>query len=155
MIGAAAVLVYAVTVAAVETSRRDALSRAAAQNNLVAATAAAEGQALSTYDYRDLAPAKDRILALATGAFAEQEAADYPAVAAGITGLKATGSARIEESLASLVGPGRADAFVVVATTVDSTAGVTTATQYLRMALVLVGSEWKVAGVQPLSPAPS
>lgn len=150
----ACALVYAATMAIIEWQRRNDLHNVLSVRNQVAQVAADEAAALSTYDYRDPTAAKTRILEFATGAFAQQEESEYTGVASSIAQLKATGTATVEESLASNADHGQADAFVVVVASTKSTSGTAYVTQYLRMNLVLSGGKWKVDEIEPLD-APS
>ncbi len=150
----AAALVFAAVMAIMEWRRANSVSGDAAVRNRIAATAASEGAALYTYDYRDLALSQKRILALASGGFAQQEEAHATAVEANLANLKATGTATVHQVSVTGEVQGRAGAFVVVDTRAQATGGSTTATQYLNMSLTLQGDQWKIYAVQVLLPPP-
>jgi len=148
----ATLLVFAAVVALVEWRRWDSLNHTVALRNRISATAAAEGEALFTYDYRDLAAAQKRILAVAGGSFAQQETSANKSVETNLTKLKATGTATVEEVSVTGDAGGQAAAFVVVDTQAHATGGSTSGVQYLSMTLGLDRGQWKVDSVQSLVP---
>ena len=148
----ATLLVFAAVVAVVEWRRWDSLNHTVAVRNRISATAAAEAEALFTYDYQDLAAAQKRILAGAGGSFARQESAAGKSVATTLTRLKATGTSTVEEVSVTGDAGGQAAAFVVVDTQAHATGGATKGVQYLSMTLGLDGGQWKVDAVQSLVP---
>lgn len=150
-VGLGAALVFATTAAVVQWRRADDLAHQKSLRDGATATAAAEAAALFTYDYRDLAAAQDRILGLATGEFARQEAAHSSAIARNLVRLRASGTASVREVALSAVTGGRALALVLVATRAQAVGGSTSGLVYLHMTLLLAGGRWKVAGVQTLA----
>lgn len=145
-------LAAAITVAVVQWRRADRLGVELDQRNLVAATASDVGQALFTYDYRDLGAAQRRILSLASGTFAQQERTASDGVEAALAKARAQSTATVSEVSVTGVADGSAGAFVLVDTRARGTAGVTTGTEYLEMGLVLHGGRWTVDSVQRLLP---
>jgi hypothetical protein len=151
-VGLAAALVFATVIALIEWRKWDSLNHAVVVRNQVAATASALGEALFTYDYRDLAAAQSRVLVLATGPFAAQEAAATKSVEANLAKVHATSTATLAEVSVTPVDGNRADAFVIVDSHATGTGGSTAGRQYLNITLERVGGRWKVDTVQGLIP---
>jgi hypothetical protein len=117
----------------------------------VAERASGVAHGLFTYDYRNLATTQQYLSSVATGGFAQLEAAQSPAVQQQLRRAQAVGSAVVKEVNVSDVTAGHATAFVVVATHVSSSAGASNGVAYLHLDLRLVGGSWKVDDVQKLS----
>jgi hypothetical protein len=149
-----AALVFTAVMAVIGWRRADSLNNDVTARDNVAAVAGAEGKALFTYDYRDLAEAQQRILAHAGGRFAQQQRAHTASVEADLTQVKATGTAAVVDVSVSGLGRGRAEAFVILHTHVQATGGSSDGTQYLNTTLTQQGGRWKVDAVQTLTPPP-
>lgn len=149
----AALLVFAGTMAVIEWRRADNLANQATLRNNASATAAVVGQALFTFDYRDLSATSNRILALATGGFAKQETANSKQIEANLIRLKAVGTATVQEVSVTGMAAGGAAALVVVDGSTHTVDGSAQRVSYLHMSLLLLAGRWKVAAVQTLVPA--
>lgn len=146
-----AALAFAGVLAGREWHRADAAQSHLAARQEVAARAAEVARALFTYDYRNLAATQQRLSSVATGGFAQLEAAQSPAVQRELRTAKAIGSASVKEVNVSDVSAGHATAFVVAATHVTSAQGTSNGVAYVHLDLRLVGGTWKVDDVQNLS----
>jgi hypothetical protein len=152
--GAAMAVVAAVVTAVIEWPSAGSAGTEVAVRDDISTTAAAEGAALFSYDYRDLAAAQRRVLALASGPFAQREAAHDAAVSAKLAHLRATSTATVREVAVTGDAGGRAGAFVVVESQTQAGGPPTAVAHYLNMTLTLQSGRWKVDAVQSLLPPP-
>lgn len=149
-----AALAFAGTLSGIEWHRADVAaprSHQLVQREVVGARAGEAATALFTFDYRNLAATQHRLSALATGGFAQLEAAQSGAVQQRLRKEKAIGTATVKELNVSDVSAGHATAFVVLATHLTSAAGTSDGVAYVHLDLRLVGSQWKIDDVQNLS----
>lgn len=146
-----AVLVFTATLAALQWRRADDLRHKESARKAAASTAARFAGALYTYDYNDLAAAKARVLPLLTAKYAKNYEAAIPAQQAEVTRLKAKETAKVAGVFLTDVVGDKAAAVVILDTSLQSTAGNRTGTNYLDVALVRQGSTWKVDTAKPVS----
>ena len=145
----AAVVVFTTTLAVIEWRRANDVDHTESLRRQAASTAAQFGTALYTYDYKDLAAAKARVLSFASAAYAKGYDATSGAEKDTITKLQARQSARPSGVFLTDVVKGKVAAVVILNTALQSTAGNRTSVQYLDVALVRQGGAWKVATAQP------
>lgn len=119
----------------------------------VATRAGEFGIALLSYQHGDLTEARDRVLSLATGSFAETYAAAFSAgLKQTIDKVKATASADVRDVFVADVGETMANAIVTLDSTVQSEAGTREVTGlYLQVELVREGDDWKVSNVKSVA----
>jgi Mce-associated membrane protein len=107
------------------------------------------GEALLSYDYNDLATARDRVLAHATDRFGQEYTTAFTGgLETAITKLQATSTATVRDVYLADVERDTARAIVTLDSEVRSTAGTRrTVSSYLDMALVHQNGQWKVDSV--------
>jgi Mce-associated membrane protein len=107
------------------------------------------GEALLSYDYNDLATARDRVLTHATDRFGQEYTTAFTGgLETAITKLQATSTATVRDVYLADVERDTARAIVTLDSEVRSTAGTRrTVSSYLDMALVHQNGEWKVDSV--------
>lgn len=149
-----ALLVGAITVAAIQWRRAHSLAHDQTQREAAARTASNLAAALFTYDYRNLAVTRQRLLALSTGEFAARQSADSAATEANLVKAHAVGTASVRQVTVSDVVADRAAALVVVNSHATATGGSTSSVNYLHMTLEMQRGAWKVDAVQTLDPPP-
>ena len=122
----------------------------------VARVASEFAEALFTYDHRDLEGTRDRVTALATGSFREQYEELYSTVEELITKSKARSAVTVDDTFVTESDGGEAEAVVVINTTSESSNGTRALRNvYLRLGMVEVDGQWKVADVSyPKAVAP-
>lgn len=107
---------------------------------------------LLTFDYRDMNAHRDAIYALSTGKFRK----DYKDAFASLKELISTGqtvsTGTVQELFTGSISDGSASAIAVVSADSKGKAGTRTGvTSYVELALVKVGSSWRVDGVTNLN----
>lgn len=108
--------------------------------------------ALSTYDYRDFEATKRRVLALSTGAFANQYERAVGALASLIDQTKATSEATAGDVFVGSIDEGKASAIVVLEIRAAGVGGPRVSVDnYVDLSLVKVEGEWRVDGVRNLN----
>jgi Mce-associated membrane protein len=107
------------------------------------------GEALLTYDYKELNAARDRVLALATDRFGQEYTTDFVgALSEAIVKLQATSMATVRDVFLSDVQRDTARAIVTLDSEINSSAGTRrTTSSYLDMALVKQNGAWKIDSV--------
>lgn len=156
VIGLVVALAFTTTLAVREWHRADRATSAQLRQQVdrhnVEVDAGALARALFTYDYRDLGRAQQLIQSLATGGFAQREAAQAKAVQAQLRNAKAVSTAVIKETTVSDPAGDHATAFVVLQTSTTSNGGQpATNIVYLHVHLQRLGALWKVDDVQNLA----
>ena len=108
--------------------------------------------ALSTYDYRDFASTKRRVLSMSTGAFATEYERAVAALASLIDQTKAVSEATAGDVFVGNLGDGKASAIVVLEIRANGVGGSRVSVDnYVDLSLVKVEGEWKVDGVRNLN----
>ena len=147
-------LVFTATLALIQWRKAEDLRHAASVRKAAASTAAQFAASLYTYDYKDLAGARARVLRFATPKYAKgYDAASSPQQQT-ITKLQAREAGRVTGAFLTDVVHDHVAGVLIVETTAQSTAGSQRATNYLDVALVRQGGSWKVdaARAVPLAP---
>lgn len=119
----------------------------------VASKAGEFGIALLSYEHGALTEARDRVLRLATGSFAETYAAAFSAgLKQTIDKVQADASADVRDVFVADVGENMANAIVLLDSKVESEAGVREVTGlYLQVELIKEGDDWKVSNVKSVA----
>lgn len=118
----------------------------------VARVAGAFSAAILTFDADDLDATKERVLALSTGEFAAEFEEGFGGLAELVQAASSSARASVDEVFVADVEGGRAAAITVVDLTAEGPSGPrTVADTYLRLTLVEVDGEWRVAGVTSLN----
>ena len=145
-----AALVFTSTLAVIQWRRAEDLRHTASVRRAAANTAAQFATALYTYDYKDLAGARARVLRFATAKYA----GGYDATISGqkdtIARLQVQEAGRVTGVFLTDVVANHVAGVVLVETSAQSTAGTRRATNYLDLALVRQGSAWKVDVARPV-----
>lgn len=122
----------------------------------VARTAGSFSEALLSYRFDDLDRARDRVLALSTGAFATEYEAAFAGLSQMIGEARSEARATVKDIFVGDIGDGRAEAITVVDADVEGTAGSRDVLDaYIRLVLVRVDGKWLVDGVTSLNFTPS
>ena len=150
------VLVVTAAVAVAANRRVQSLEHDRDRQRQVERSAAVFGEALLSYDYRDLEGTVQRVLRLSTPQFAAQyEEAFDGGLSVLITEVQGTATAEAKDVYVGEVGPGRAVAIVVLDSVVDGTTGQRTRTDsYVRLVLRRRDEAWKVDEVTNLNFGP-
>lgn len=124
-----------------------------AAREAVATRAGEFGIALLSYEHGALDQAKDRVLSLATGSFAETYSAAFSAgLKQTIDKVKADASADVKDVFVADVGDTMANAIVMLDSQVKSAAGTREVSGlYLQVELVSENGEWKVSNVKSVA----
>ena len=107
------------------------------------------GEALLTYDHRDLAGHRERVLVTATTSFADEyEEAFSESLSALIEETKASSTATVKDIFLSELDEGTAEAILVADLRLTGAGGPRTVSDvYFKLELVRIDGEWKVDDV--------
>ena len=142
-------LATAIVMTFVAASLNDDLDEARTGDREVAAVAGRFAEALFTYDHRDVDSTRERVLSMATGGFRDEyEEAFEGGIDVFIEETEATSTVTVKDVLVGEVEEGTATAVAVIDTSADGAGGPRDLRNlYLRLDLVRVEGEWKVAAV--------
>ncbi|MEU8798438.1 hypothetical protein [Spirillospora sp. NPDC048819] len=150
-----AVLAASVVTAGMQWHRAEGYAGRESDREAVAERAEEFGQALLSYDHKDVNSARNRVLAMASDDFAKTyDVAFTGGLESVITKLKADATATARTVYVSDVGEGNAKAVVVMDSEVHSTAGTRRVLgSYLDMKLTRQDGQWKVTEVNSIGAA--
>jgi len=146
--------VFSTTVAVIQWRRTDDLRRAERVRRSAATTAGRFAVALFTYDSADLEAAKARVLRYVTPAFAKRYSATNGPEQKTIAELGARESARVTGVFGTDVVRNHAAAIVIVDATAQLKTGPHRSLDYLDVAMVWDGRDWKVNASQAVPVRP-
>jgi hypothetical protein len=149
-------LATAIVMTIVAASLNRDLDEAETGDREVASVAGRFAEALFTYDHRDVATTRERVLSMSTGGFRDEyEEAFEGGIDVFIEETEATSEVTVKEVLVGAIEGGTATAVVIIDTSADGAGGARNLRNlYLRLDMVRVEGEWKVASVTYPETAP-
>lgn len=145
-------LAVAIVMTVVAAQLRSDLDHSRGDRQDVARVSSSFGEALLSYDYRNLDQSRTKVLALATGNFAKQyQDASRRGLDEIIKGVKTVSVASVSQVYVGDVGNDTGSSIVLVNSVQAGAGGRRPFQAYLGLDLVKVGGTWKVDGVTYIS----
>lgn len=142
----------ALGLAIVAASLKSTLDAERGDRRAVEQTASCFAAHLLTFDYRKMDEHRDAIFALSTGKFRKEYTEAFASLKELITAGQTVSTGTVQELFTGSIADGNASAIAVVSADSKGKAGTRTGvTSYVELALVKVGSSWRVDGVTNLN----